>query len=183
MKSKSQGFTLLELVVVIVILGILAVTAAPRFLGVQRDAHEALAQGAFAAFRNSIDMYHSQWLVDGEPNFDQVVDYGEGDVYPSLTGFPISVQEQPTNPPQVSGDQCVALWNSLIDSDLVARSQNDTGFILPSDEAIVSWYNGQNECFYYYTPSFTISERLPILYYSPITGEVRVDRAMANTAP
>ena len=184
MKSKSQGFTLLELMVVVVILGVLAVTLAPRFMGVQRDAHEALAQGAFSAFRNSIDMYHSQWLVDGEPDFDQVVDYGKGDVYPSETGFPISVLEQaPTIAPQVSGEQCVALWNSLIDSDLVARSQYDTGYILPSAEAIVSWYTATPECYYYYTPSFTQSERLPILYYSPLTGEVRVTREKANSAP
>ena len=184
MKSKSQGFTLLELMVVVVILGVLAVTLAPRFMGVQRDAHEALAQGAFSAFRNSIDMYHSQWLVDGEPDFDQVVNYGKGDVYPSETGFPISLLEQaPTIAPQVSGEQCVALWNSLIDSDLVARSQYDTGYILPSAEAIVSWYTATPECYYYYTPSFTQSERLPILYYSPLTGEVRVTREKANSAP
>ncbi|MDK9736659.1 prepilin-type N-terminal cleavage/methylation domain-containing protein [Vibrio sp. D404a] len=184
MKSKFRGFTLLELIVVVVILGVLAITVAPRFMGVQRDAHEALAQGAFSAFRNSIDMYHSQWLVDGEPDFDQVVNYGEGDVYPSETGFPISVREQPpTQAPQVEGDQCVALWNSLIDSDLIARSQYDTGYILPSTEAIVSWYTGTPECYYYYTPSFTQSERLPILYYSPITGEVRVTRQLANSAP
>ncbi len=36
--KKNKGFTLIELVVVIVILGILAVTAAPKFLGISRDA-------------------------------------------------------------------------------------------------------------------------------------------------
>ncbi len=40
--KKQTGFTLIELVVVIVILGILAVTAAPRFLNLQNDAREAL---------------------------------------------------------------------------------------------------------------------------------------------
>ncbi|MDW3189737.1 type II secretion system protein, partial [Vibrio sp. Vb0932] len=39
--KKQTGFTLIELVVVIVILGILAVTAAPRFLNLQNDAREA----------------------------------------------------------------------------------------------------------------------------------------------
>ncbi len=40
-KRNSCGFTLLELIIAIVILGILAVVAAPRFLNLQDDAYEA----------------------------------------------------------------------------------------------------------------------------------------------
>ena len=40
-KRNSCGFTLLELIIAIVILGILAVVAAPRFLNIQDDAYEA----------------------------------------------------------------------------------------------------------------------------------------------
>ncbi|BFN31164.1 hypothetical protein VHTUMSATKI_13590 [Vibrio harveyi] len=38
---RNKGFTLIEMVVVIVLLGILAVTAAPRFLNLQDDARDA----------------------------------------------------------------------------------------------------------------------------------------------
>ena len=41
--KRQGGFTLIELVVVIVILGILAVTAAPRFLNLQDDARNAVS--------------------------------------------------------------------------------------------------------------------------------------------
>ncbi|PSW02622.1 type II secretion system protein [Photobacterium lipolyticum] len=53
---KSKGFTLIELVVVIVILGILAVTAAPRFLNMHRDARIASLEGFIGAVKaaNSI---------------------------------------------------------------------------------------------------------------------------------
>ena len=44
--KRQGGFTLIELVVVIVILGILAVTAAPRFLNLQDDVDAAPAGGA-----------------------------------------------------------------------------------------------------------------------------------------
>ena len=50
MKS-TKGFTLIEMVVVIVILGILAVTAAPRFLNLQSDARKATLDGFIGAFK------------------------------------------------------------------------------------------------------------------------------------
>ena len=43
--KKQNGFTLIELVVVIIILGILAVTAAPKFINLQSDARETSLQG------------------------------------------------------------------------------------------------------------------------------------------
>ena len=183
---KTQGFTLIELVVVIVILGTLAVTAAPRFLNYQRDAHLARADAAFASFEASISFYHSKWLTEGE--HVGIVDYGNGDVYPSSTGFPISVDRTPLTPNDndsilIRGGDCVLLWDALVDTDLAIRSQHaDPGTVLPSDEEIVSWYTSGNECYYYYTPSFTIEERLPILYYSPLTGETRQTFEMASSS-
>lgn len=55
---KQHGFTLLELIIVIVVVGILAVIAAPQFSNFSRDADKAAAEGLSAAIRAGTDMTH-----------------------------------------------------------------------------------------------------------------------------
>ena len=151
-KHKPSGFTLIELVVVIVILGVLAVTAAPRFLSYQRDAHVSRADAAFASFANAIQLYQAKWLTEGEPTSH--VDYGIEDIYPSALGFPMSVNHEPSDPAlgPIRGEDCVAMWNALMQVDLTIRPLTST--ILPSDTDIVAWYTANNECTYYYTSGY-----------------------------
>ena len=60
---KQEGFTLIELIVVIVILGILAVTAAPKFIDLQGDARASTLQGLAGAMKGAATLVHGKALV------------------------------------------------------------------------------------------------------------------------
>ncbi|WP_122036559.1 prepilin-type N-terminal cleavage/methylation domain-containing protein [Aliivibrio sp. EL58] len=64
--KRQGGFTLIELVVVIVILGILAVTAAPKFLNLQSDARASSLQGLKGAMSGAAGIVYGKAAIEGK---------------------------------------------------------------------------------------------------------------------
>ncbi|OGQ47883.1 MAG: hypothetical protein A3H42_03175 [Deltaproteobacteria bacterium RIFCSPLOWO2_02_FULL_46_8] len=68
MLRKQKGFTLIELVLVISILGILAIAALPSFINVSTQARQASRDGVVGAVRSGIALYRANDLVvNGAP--------------------------------------------------------------------------------------------------------------------
>ncbi len=65
--KKSSGFTLIELVIVVVILGFLAVTAIPKFIDLTEQAKQANIEGMAGGFATGVSLVRAQWEAEGRP--------------------------------------------------------------------------------------------------------------------
>jgi len=77
--KKQKGFTLIEIVMVIILLGILAAVAAPKFLDLSTGAHDAALDGVYAAYNSALSIAIAKNKkvpseTDGANGFDTLVD-------------------------------------------------------------------------------------------------------------
>ncbi|MGL4473277.1 MAG: type II secretion system protein [Shewanella sp.] len=119
--KKHSGFTLIELVVVIIILGILAVVAAPKFINLENDALDSSVKGVGGAFKSAVDMAHSAWIAKGASGpMEDVPIYSNnadrsGTLDINANGWPAQhflgpVEESPSLD---SVDDCMSVWRIM----------------------------------------------------------------------
>ena len=112
--KRQSGFTLIELVVVIVTLGILAVTAAPRFLDISSDAKKSTLKGLKGAVNSAFTLVHSKAVLEGkEGELDTTLSNGIDIRY----GYPINWDKREGLSKAVSG----------LSSDFAKKTQSVDG--------------------------------------------------------
>lgn len=79
-KIFSRGFTLIELVIVIVILGILAASAAPKFINLQSDAKRSVVLGLKGALTSAFSMVHAKAIIQGKDKSGESICLNGGSV-------------------------------------------------------------------------------------------------------
>lgn len=96
-RSIQRGFTLIELVVVIVVLGILAAFAVPKFMGLENQARVAAVNAMAGTLRSSAAMAHGVFLASGSPASNQItVDGSPVNIvfgYPAASTLLLTIQD------------------------------------------------------------------------------------------
>jgi MSHA pilin protein MshB len=111
MKLKQQGFSLIELVIVIVILGLLAATAIPRFLNVTDDAEDASVDGVAGGLATAVSFVRAQWEVDGRRNDNVILD-GTSVSLDTRFGYPTGTSN--TSATAMNSTRCQEVFDSVL---------------------------------------------------------------------
>ncbi|MDR6984218.1 MSHA pilin protein MshA [Rheinheimera pacifica] len=155
--KRNQGFTLIELIIVIVILGILAVTAAPRFLNLTGDARGSTLEAVRASIQSAAAIVNGKALIQGQQNANpgQVTDPA-GNIA-TVFGFPAATAANI----QLVLDLDAADW---VFTDSASAAPTPAGVVAISPNGIAYNATPANACQVLYTqpansgdrPTFTV---------------------------
>jgi MSHA pilin protein MshB len=123
-KFGQQGFTFIELIIVIILLGLLAAAALPRYLDVTDDAEIASLEGVAGGFSTAVAIAHAQWYAEGgkrgtqtSPRQKSEINLDGKIIYLNENGWPANTRaEDDSSEDNQTAQECLDIWVALLQS-------------------------------------------------------------------
>lgn len=195
-RRKQAGFTIIELVVVILLLGILAATALPRFMDVTDEAHAAVVDAITGGMVTGNALFRAQWVAEGQPLTTKVSEFN---MFAHTSGYPKGLNQGTATDPLVPA-ACVNIYDNLLQTGRPAAASftPSTPTAVPTELEIetaaatggaavnadvmavllqTASINNSAVCNYYYIGQFRSGTSanpatIPMISYNFTTGEI-----------
>lgn len=140
---NQKGFTLIELIIVIVVLGILAVTAAPQFMNFSSDARTSTVQGLLGSTKAASEMVNAKFQITGAPSGSVIID-NEDTAVNVVAGYPAATTDDGiTEALDISAD-----WSAVVAT--AAEGDVQVGDLLIYPTGIEESGDPASECYVVY---------------------------------
>jgi MSHA pilin protein MshB len=189
--ARQGGFTIIELIVVILLLGILTATALPRFLDVTDEAHDAVVDAVFGGLNTGVTLFRAGYVAQGEPDANLAITaYGDGTLLTNEDGYPMGTTSDADGVIDEVAD-CVEVYNALLqtgrpsnvaDSNVVTAAvdaDDITGGTADFLTVRTSLAADAEKCYYAYTGQYASAalalaagDTSPVIVYDSTNGSV-----------
>lgn len=192
-RLAAKGFTLIELVIVVVLLGLLAAVAIPRYLDVTEKAEDATVEGVAGGYATGVGLVRAEWELEARPEQNE----GTNLSYVTLDGILVGIDmdtgyptgqlsnDASTEDTSISALDCESIFNLImqsaptITSDWNNQPFDDYRYFTTVSNGAGS--GGNDLCFYYLSSSVQNLATTPIddttgggFIYDPRIGQVIV---------
>jgi len=150
-KYLNRGFTLIELIIVIVLLGLITIIAAPKFISLHDDAELVVAKNYAAVLQQEIKFVNARWILNGHSSrVSNLVGYGDNNLDLNDNGFVLGIDKgEPMSASFNIGQGtkgCVDIWQNLIENyPSVSHNKDDQDYRSYRSKGI---NNNQSKCTY-----------------------------------